>query len=190
MSAAASQTLADAATQAAIAAQRGYLLRVARRQLRDPMLAEDVVHDALLAALQGARGFAGRSSLRTWLTSILHHRVADALRHRQREREISVEPATADDWGGAAADDDSAAFEVDHRDPARLLEARQAVSALAQGLRRLPATAAQVLMLRQVEGCSNDETAQRLQLDPALVPTILHRARRRLQRLTNVPASA
>jgi hypothetical protein len=47
-------TRPDAATQAAIAAERGYLLRMALRQLRDRMLAGDVVHDTLLAALQGA----------------------------------------------------------------------------------------------------------------------------------------
>lgn len=190
MSAAASPMRADAAAQAAIAAQRGYLLRVARRQLRDPMLAEDVVHDALLAALQGAGGFAGRSSLRTWLTSILNHRVADALRSQHREREISVEPATADDWRPEGMDDEAAVFEVDHRDPARLLEARQAVAALARGLQQLPTMSAQVLLLRQVEGCSNDETAARLQLDPALVPTILHRARRRLERMADAPVHA
>jgi len=43
---------------------RGYLLRVARLQLRDEALAEDVVQETLLAALSGS-GFSGKSSLRT-----------------------------------------------------------------------------------------------------------------------------
>ena len=34
--------------------QRGYLLRVARLQLRDQVLAEDVVQETLLAALAGS----------------------------------------------------------------------------------------------------------------------------------------
>jgi DNA-directed RNA polymerase specialized sigma24 family protein len=38
--------------------QRGYLLRVARLQLRDEALAEDVVQETLLAALSGS-GFSG-----------------------------------------------------------------------------------------------------------------------------------
>jgi RNA polymerase sigma-70 factor (ECF subfamily) len=46
--------------------QRSYLLRVARLQLRDEALAEDVVQETLLAALAGT-GFSGKSSLRTWL---------------------------------------------------------------------------------------------------------------------------
>ena len=177
----------DAATQTAIAAERGYLLRVARGQLRDRMLAEDVVHDALLAALQSASGFAGRSSLRTWLTSILHHRIADALRSLHRVRELSVGSTVAEDADSNSPDEYCAPAEIDHRDPPHVLEGRQTVLALTQGLQRLAPMAAQVLLLRQVEGCSNDETAQRLQLDPSQVPAILHRARRRLERLASEP---
>ena len=42
--------------------------------------------------------------------------------------------------------------------------------------------AAQVLLLRRIEGRSNDETAAQLQLDPLRVPAILHRALVRLKR--------
>jgi RNA polymerase sigma-70 factor (ECF subfamily) len=179
-----------AATPAAIAAERGYLLRMALRRLRDPMLAEDVVHDTLLAALQGAAGYGGRASLRTWLTSILQHRIADLLRRRYRAPEVSVEPAAVDGWNPDAPDEAAAVDAVDHRDPAHLLEMRQLLQALAQGLQRLSPIGAQVLWLRQLEGFSNDETAARLQLDPAQVPAILHRARSRLERLTFGPAAA
>lgn len=50
---------------------RGYLLKFALLQLRDPHLAEDAVQETLLAVLSALEGFAGRSSLRTWLTGIL-----------------------------------------------------------------------------------------------------------------------
>src|SRR5437773_12284301 len=68
---------------------RGYLLRVALLQLRDNELAEDVVQDTLLAALQGAEGFSGRSSLKTWLTGILKHKLVDAIRKRGRGPDFS-----------------------------------------------------------------------------------------------------
>src|SRR5438874_13653847 len=64
---------------------RGYLLRVAVLQLRDNDLAEDIVQDTLVAALQGAQGFSGRSSLKTWLTGILKHKIVDAIRRKSRE---------------------------------------------------------------------------------------------------------
>src|SRR5437870_13229461 len=69
---------------------RGYLLRVAVLQLRDNDLAEDVVQDTLVAALQGAKGFSGRSSLKTWLTGILKHKIVDAIRRKTREPAFAV----------------------------------------------------------------------------------------------------
>ena len=65
--------------------QRGYLLRVARLQLRDTALAEDVVQDTLAAALTAQGGFTGKSSVKTWLTGILKHKIVDAIRKKQRE---------------------------------------------------------------------------------------------------------
>jgi len=67
-----------------IESHRGYLMRVAQLQLRDRDAAEDVVQDTLLAALSGS-GFAGKSSLKTWLTGILKHKIIDAIRKKQRE---------------------------------------------------------------------------------------------------------
>ena len=63
---------------------RRYLLRVAQLQLRDPDLAEDVVQETLLAALGAQSGFTGKSSLKTWLTGILKHKIVDAIRQKQR----------------------------------------------------------------------------------------------------------
>src|SRR5690349_20419280 len=74
--------------------QRGYLLRVARLQLRDAALAEDVVQDTLVAALGAKEGFTGRSTVKTWLTGILKHKIVDAIRRKQRE---PVAASTLDD---------------------------------------------------------------------------------------------
>src|SRR5262252_3644550 len=64
---------------------RAYLLRVAALQLRDGDLAEDVVQETLVAALQSETTFSGRSSLKTWLTGILKHKIVDAIRRKSRE---------------------------------------------------------------------------------------------------------
>src|SRR5205809_2773082 len=64
---------------------RRYLLRVAQLQLRDPDLAEDVVQETLLAALSAQAGFTGKSSVKTWLTGILKHKIVDAIRQKQRQ---------------------------------------------------------------------------------------------------------
>ena len=67
-----------------IEALRPYLLRFASLQLRDAAAAEDAVQEALVAALAGESGFAGRANLRTWLTGILKHKIVDTVRRQAR----------------------------------------------------------------------------------------------------------
>ncbi|MCG3188782.1 MAG: hypothetical protein LKCHEGNO_00968 [Burkholderiaceae bacterium] len=176
----ASRPLAPAAApggaRAEFARHRDYLLRVARRHLRDRALAEDLVHDALLAALQAPSSYGGRSTLRTWLTGILLHRIADAARHERRQPRRD-EPRPADDDAPAPLD-----FAVDGRDPMRLLEARQALAGVQASLQAMPPLAARAVLMREVDGLANDEIAQRLGLQRDRVPTLLHRARQRLRR--------
>ena len=76
-------------------------------QLRDPELAEDVVQETLLAALEGLAGFAGKSSHQTWLTGILKHKIIDAMRRKMREQ-----PLTSSD-GESDADAIDALFKED-----------------------------------------------------------------------------
>src|ERR1700740_855883 len=71
--------------------ERPYLLRYAALQLRDRHTAEDAVQETLLAALAGEAAFAGRSTLRTWLTGILKHKIVDAIRRASREAPAAEE---------------------------------------------------------------------------------------------------
>ena len=65
---------------------RSYLVRFAQRKLRDPLMAEDAVHDVFEAVLSGRAVFAGRAALRSWLTAVLKNKIVDLVRQRQAER--------------------------------------------------------------------------------------------------------
>ena len=56
------------------------LYRYARARLGARDLAEDLVQETLLAAPRARQQFAGRSSVRTWLFSILRHKIVDLYR--------------------------------------------------------------------------------------------------------------
>src|SRR5579859_3830819 len=71
---------------AEIESHRPYLVRYALAQLRDPELAEEAVQEALVAALESIGGFDRRSTLRTWLTSILRFKVIDLQRRLVSDR--------------------------------------------------------------------------------------------------------
>ena len=174
---------ADLAEQ--LDAHRSYLMRVAMLQLRDQALAEDVVQETLLAALSGA-GFSGRSSLRTWLTGILKHKIVDAIRRRQREPVATTtldEECDIDDFdalfkAGSGAWDTPPA---DWGDPEHALGQRQFFAALELCLERLPPNTARVFIMREVMELESDEICRELAITANNLWVILYRARMSLR---------
>lgn len=165
----------------AIEAERAYLLRYASLQLRNPAQAEDAVQETLLAALEGLERFSGRSSLRTWLTGILKHKIIDHLRRGGRERPLSnddderaeseiVDALFAEDghWRGVPADWGS---------PAKALENSRFWKAFELCLQRLPARTARVFTMREVMEMSTDDICQELEISTTNCWVMLHRAR-------------
>lgn len=169
------------ANPAAIERERGYLLRYARLQLRNPEQAEDAVQDTLLAAVEGAARFSGRSSLRTWLTGILKHKVIDQLRRGGREQPLAGpgdERAEADIVDALFAGDGHwREFPADWGDPAAALENSRFWAAFELCAQRLPARTARVFMMREVMDMPAAEICQELDITATNCWVMLHRAR-------------
>ena len=68
-----------------LAALHKPLLRFAKLQLRDEAAAEDAVSATILAILEKPDAFKGGSSLRTYATGILKHKLVDQMRRTSRE---------------------------------------------------------------------------------------------------------
>jgi RNA polymerase sigma factor (sigma-70 family) len=164
----------DAAVLQAIAAERDYLLRFALQRLRNSEQSEDAVQSALARAVSGARRFAGRSSLRTWLTSILRNAIVDAQRARAREPLLADLVART----GASPEQSGGAW-----DPAEILQARQLAEAMSASVQRLPAESARAFVMRELEGRSGPEIQARLGMSPGRYWQALHRARKTLRSL-------
>lgn len=163
---------------------RPYLLKFAMLQLRQKDAAEDVVQDVFLAALKGAQGFAGRSSLRTWLTSILVHKIAD---HRAKAgRETSLEAREEQD----GADRVEALFQAngayvsmpkEWRNPEEALNDRRFFEVLERCLADLSPRDARTFLLRELMGLSIEEICRETGVSASNCSVILHRARMRLR---------
>lgn len=69
-----------------MAAYGKIVYRYCCRFLVDPDLANDVLQTTFLQAFEGFNRFDGRSSLRTWLFGISHHRCLDTLKARRRRQ--------------------------------------------------------------------------------------------------------
>ena len=169
---------------AEIESHRAYLVRYALAQLRDRQMAEEAVQEALLAALEGIGSFDGRSSLRTWLTSILRFKVIDLQRRAVKERahvDIDDEAVAAeherwlDDWF-----DETGHWRVAPEawgNPESALEQRRFWEVFERCLSGLSETAGRVFFRREVLG---DETGA-ICADEGITASncwvILHRAR-------------
>lgn len=74
------------------------LLRYARTIAPDRQLAEDLVQDTLLRALQRAESFQGEASLATWLHRILHNLAIDRFRRDREDATEDVEREVEQRW--------------------------------------------------------------------------------------------
>lgn len=165
-----------------VQAERAYLLRYARLQLRDAAAAEDAVQEALVAALAGEAGFGGRSNVRTWLTGILKHKIVDAI--RRQAREATRLPGDADAGELDALFDDSGHWREppsDWGDPDNLLEQKQFMAALEACLEALPAKTAQAFLMREHMGFETPEICKELDVTPTHCWVLLYRARMALR---------
>jgi RNA polymerase sigma-70 factor (ECF subfamily) len=153
-----------------------YLYRVARSVLRDDNEAEDVVQQTYLQAYINFVNFRGEANLRTWLTRIA---LNDALSRRRRQRstvelgqlDIARERIRADfllSWPATSTPEHAAAR-------------RQIREILERAIDDLPPAFRTVLIMRDVEEATVDETAIVLGLKPETVRTRVHRARRMLR---------
>jgi RNA polymerase sigma-70 factor, ECF subfamily len=151
------------------------LYRFALKNVRDPALAEDLVQETFLAALAGAGNrFAGRSSVRTWLTGILKHKIADALRERAKAP-LSYDEALADHAPEPAMAHGAA-------DPEAAMTRRRFLEACQRSLDRMSARAARAFVLTDVLGHETEEVCAMLGITSSNLWTTVHRVRRSLRR--------
>ena len=169
---------------AEIESHRPYLVRYALAQLRDAELAEEAVQEALVAALESIDGFDKRSTLRTWLTSILRFKVIDIQRRIVAERQ-----RLPYDEAGAAAEHeawlDEMFDETGHwrsppqawNDPEAALEQSRFWEVFERCLARLPATGGRVFFKREVLGEDTPVICRDEGITDSNCWVILHRAR-------------
>lgn len=162
-----------------------YLYRYAYRYFRSDEKAEDLVQETFLAATQSIKRFEGNSSPRTWLTSILRHKIIDYVRVKDREEPVDFEAMERDPLSKLFNEADHWHNEtgplVWGASPDTTLNQKQFFKILEQCLAKLPGTMRQIFLLRELEGCDRGEICEQLNLTSSNVGVILHRARLSLQ---------
>ena len=158
----------------------GRMLAVARRFVRNDEDAQDIVQTAYLNAFRSVGQFEGHCQIGTWLHRIVVNTALMKLRSRRRKPETSIDellPSFQDDGHHVEQFSDWCA-------PADELMERDQTRALVRScIDRLPENYREVLMLRDIEELSTEESARMLSMTPTAVKVRLHRARQALSTL-------
>lgn len=180
----------EAAFIALVERLHGPLRRLARSFVSTDASADEVVQDTWVAVLAGLDRFEGRSSLRTWISTILVNRAKT-----RGVREGRTLPFSALDDGSADGDDGGALADRfgpggrwatppaawSEATPARLLEDRQAMALIDAELRRMPERQRVIVLLRDTLEWSAEEVCNALAISETNQRVLLHRARTRLR---------
>ncbi len=164
---------------AEMVSHRAYLVRFAQRKLRDPLTAEDAVHDVFEAVLSGRAVFAGRAALRSWLTAVLKHKIVDSVRRNAHTDSLDRGwDEGADD--GRAADSGALAVECPQPRPDQIAEQHQLLVQALKRIEALPTGLRDVMRLRVLEEQSTEAVCRELGITEDNLFVRLHRARKQL----------
>jgi RNA polymerase sigma-70 factor, ECF subfamily len=188
----------DGAFRTLIRRFHGSLIGVATSIIGSRAQAEEVVQDAWLAVFSGIGAFEGRSSLVTWVFSIVLNRARTRAR---REGRLVGLPALMEGTppGGRAVD--AAEFKPDGHwieaprlwdeiDPERVVGGRQLWDHVMEAIDRLPNGQRAVIILRDIEGCEAEEACRLLDISAENQRVLLHRARGRIRQTIDVVTGA
>lgn len=161
-----------------------YLYRYALSQLKNEASAEDVVQDALLSAYRALDQFQGKSSIKTWLTTILRNKIIDHV--RKNKRDTLNDPLEIDD--DKVVNSSFNSFGVWTKwlnswssTPDQLLQQKDFLNQLNECLFALPSNLRQVFILKNVDSLSTEEICEKLDISTNNVWVILYRSRMRLR---------
>lgn len=161
------------------------LYSYAMLRVREKGLAEDMVQETLLAALQNWENFAGDSSERTWLIGILRHKILDFFRQHHSDHEQLDDNAWRIDffceklhWKDKMLDWKA--------NPEILAQNDEFWKVLRDCLKELSQVMAKAFIMRELECMRSDEVCKLLEISETNLWVRLHRARLQLRRCLEI----
>ncbi|WP_242344306.1 RNA polymerase sigma factor [Anaeromyxobacter terrae] len=180
----------EAAFLALVTRHHGAMVRVATTFVRSQAIAEEVVQETWVGVLRGLHLFEGRSSLKSWIFSILVNCAKarglkevrsvpmSSLGPEEEEDAPSVSPdrfrGDEDRWAGHWAEPPAPW-------PDARVESSELVALVAEALDTLPQAQRTVMSLRDVDGWDSGEVCALLGITEVNQRVLLHRARSKVR---------
>jgi RNA polymerase sigma-70 factor (ECF subfamily) len=158
------------AERALVERHREAVYRLARTATGDAEEAFDITQDAFIAAFGALSRYDPMRPFRGWIAAITLNKCRDWARRRVVRRFLGLPlPDNAAEW-----------IAEDAPSPETQAADRAALTATARAIAALPSSLKDVLILRTIEGLSQQETAAALGISAKAVETRLYRARQKL----------
>ena len=151
----------------------------------DPSTAEELVQETYLAGIKAAGGFRGRSTVKSWLTGILKHKIADHFRRVSRLVPLD-ESMLQLGWEAPENIFDAKGRWVNApvewpATPEAETEKSQLMEILRVCVEALPEKYGHVFRMREIEEMETEEVCNLLEITPTNLWVIMHRTRSRLR---------
>ncbi len=164
------------------------MLRVALPYVRERGIAEEVVQEAWLTVLRSLPRFEGRSTVRTWILGIVINLARSRARAEHRSLPVPndavdpvIDPARFRPPDATRAPNHWAEGPTPWPVPEEQLLASETRKVIFDAIGELPSTQRDVLILRDMEGFTAEETCNILGLTDTNQRVLLHRARSRVR---------
>lgn len=169
------------------------MVRIAMMYVKEQAIAEEVAQETWVAVLKGLDRFEGRSSLKTWLFTILTNRAKTRATREGRyvplelDEDSDDEAAVSLDRFHPSADSNSQHWSPSGKPqswesiPETRLLSLETIHLIMQAIDALPTNQRQVIRLRDMEGFSSAEICNILNISETNQRVLLHRARGRVR---------
>jgi RNA polymerase sigma factor (sigma-70 family) len=150
-----------------------YLFQFAMSKIRNRDLALDFMQETLLVSLEKIEQFEGRSSLRTWMTTILNRKIIDHWRNEKRTQgrvDISSNETSTYLINSSQAP----------KDPHQLSEEAEKNSLLDFCIKKLPKNWRDILHAKYYDEKNGAEICKEFNITPSNFWVIIHRAKTQL----------
>ncbi len=145
-----------------------FVYNVAYRMMGNPDDADEVVQDTFLSAYRARDRFRGDAQVTTWLYRIATNAALMRLRKNSRKKEVSTDPTEVyqridrADWADA---------------PDRTALNNELSEEIQRGIEALPIDLKAAVIMRDVQGLTNEEAARVLEVSVSALKARLHRGR-------------
>ncbi len=161
------------------------LYRYAVLRVDNKSLAEDLVQETFLSALKNLDQFKKKSSVKTWLISILKNKIIDHYRKNFSSAEIinnfDNDDGSSDYLENGMWNESSAPHNWSESGD-HIYQEKEFLAVLRECLKLLPLQTREVFSLREIDGFKSDEICKKLNISSSNLWVLLHRARSGLRK--------